>query len=238
VNAELVIKTGWMGGVQYVHSLGDFRGSNATDYFSGEYTDTRSELWVGRHGVSKDSRTRWSLVGFGRQLTHTDSGEGKSRPGTEYPYSYTWKNPAQPLTELGVRARIERDLIQDKYQQFTVFIEGEGAATVAGDSGLAFNAKTGVWYRTAQIEAYGEVGVNNTGTYANGYGRYYLTKDGQLRPFVEAGGDVGTGYSNLRVGGGIQVAIGKNGYGEFAGGYNTGTSGNGLALMGRAGIRF
>jgi hypothetical protein len=226
-----------MFGVQYVNYSGEFSGNNATDSFSGYFTDARAEIWGGRYDASQDGRTRWSVNAFVRQLTHTNSGKGQSRPGTEYPYSYSWKNAPRPITQLGGRARIEGDLIQSPTQQLTLHLEGEAAATVAGESGLAFNAKTGVWYRTAHVEAYGEVCVNNTGVCFNGHGRYYLTKSGQLRPFVEAGGEVGTGYSNLRVGGGIQVGIGKNGYGEFAGGYNTGTSGNGLALMGRAGIR-
>ncbi len=238
VKAELVTKTGWMFGAQYVNQSGNFSSENLKEIWKGQYTNARAEIWGGRHGASQDGRTRWSFNAFGRVESHQDAGKGQSRPGTGYPYSYSWKNAPRPITQLGVRARIERDLVQNKYQQFTVFVEGEGAATVAGESGLAFNAKTGLWSRTQQTEVSVEVGVNNTEAYANGYGRYYLTKSGQLRPFVEAGGEVGTGYSNLRVGGGIQVGIGKNGYGEFTGGYNTGTSGNGLALMGRAGIHF
>lgn len=238
VKAELLTKNGWMFGIQHVNSSGYSSGSNATDVFRGDYTDTRSELWVGRHGVSKDSLKRWSLVGFGRQVTHTDSGSGQSRPGTEYPYSYNWKNSPKPITQLGVRVRIERDLIQSASQQLTIHGEVEVATTVAGGSGLAFNAKTGVWYRTAQVEAYGEVGVNNTGAYANGYGRYYLTKDGQLRLFGEVRGEVGDGYHNVQVGGGLQLGLGRNGYAEAVLGYNIGTSGDGLAATGRIGFKF
>jgi hypothetical protein len=235
---EGLTQNGWMFGIQHVNSSGEFRGSNATDSFSGEYTDTRSELWVGRHGISKDSRTRWSLVGFGRQLTHTDSGEGQSRPGMEYPYSYSWKNAPRPITQLGGRARLERDLIQSKPQQLTIHVKAEAAATVSGQSGWAYDVQAGIWYRTAQVEAYGEVGDNNTGAYANGYGRYYLTKSGQLRPFGEVRGEVGYSYHNVQVGGGLQVGIGKNAYTEGVLGYNSGTSGDGLAATLRAGIRF
>ena len=238
VKAEFVTAKGFMSGVQYVTQSGSFTGDNLKEIWKGSYTDSRLEFWAGIHGRSQDARTRWSVVGFGRQLTHTDSGEGKSRPGMEYPYVYTWKNPAKPLTQLGVRARLERDLVQNKYQQFTVFVEGEGAATVAGESGLAFNAKTGLWSRTQQTEVFAEVGVNNTGAYANGYGRYYLTKSGQWRPFGEVRGEVGDGYHNVQVGGGLQVGISKNAYAEGVLGYNSGTSGDGLAATLRAGLRF
>jgi hypothetical protein len=230
VKAEMVTKGGWMFGVQHVDSSGDFRGSNATDVFKGDYTDTRSEFWVGRHGATKDARTRWSVNALVRQLTHKDSGSGKSLPGTEYPYSYTWKNAPKPLTQVGVRARGERDVIRTESQQLTVHVEGEVAATVS--------AQLGVWYQTAQFKAYAEAGVNNTGAYANGYGRYYLTKGGQLRPFVEVRGEAGSGYHNVQVGGGLQVGISRNAYAEGVVDYNVGTSGNGLAATARLGFRF
>lgn len=236
--AEVVTRNGWMFGVQHVNSSGTFSGSNATDVFKGEYTDTRSEFWAGRHWASQDGLTRWSVNGFVRQLTHIDSGEGKSRPGAEYPYTYKWKNTPTPLTQIGVRARIERDLIQTESQQLTVHLKGEAAATVAGESGWAYDVQAGVWYRTAQVEAYAEAGVNNTGGYANGYGRYYLTKGGQLKPFVEVRGEVGSGYHNTQVGGGVQVGIGRNAYAEGVLGYNAGTSGNGMAATARFGFRF
>lgn len=238
VKAELVTKGGWMFGVQHVDSSGTFSGRNATDVFRGDYTDTRSEFWVGRHGATKDARTRWSVNAFVRQLTHTDSGKGQSRPGAEYPYSYTWKNAPKPLTQVGLRARIERDLIRTESQQLTVHLKGEAATTVSGQSGWAYDVQAGVWYRTAQVEAYAEVGVNNTGAYANGYGRYYLTKNGQLKPFVEVRGEIGSGYHNVQVGGGLQVGIGRNAYAEGVVGYNVGTSGNGLAATARLGFRF
>jgi hypothetical protein len=238
VKAEVVTKGGIMSGVQYVNQSGTFSGENLKEIWKGQYTDARFELWAGIHGISKDTKTRWSLVGFGRQLTHTDSGKGKTRPGTEYPYAYTWKNAPKPLTQLGGRARLERDLSHNKYKQFTVFLEGEAAATVAGQSDWAYNVKTGLWSRTKQTEVSAEVGVNNTGAYANGYGRYYLTKSGQWRPFGEVRGEVGYDYHNVQVGGGLQVGIGKNGYTEAVLGYNTGTSGDGLAATVRAGLRF
>ena len=238
VNAEVVTKGGIMSGVQYVTQLGSFTGENLKEIWKGSYTDTRLEFWAGIHGRSLDTQTRWSLVGFGRQLTHTDSGEGQSRPGTEYPYSYTWKNPAKPLTQLGGRARLERDLIQSKAQQLIIHVKAEVAATVSGQSGWAYDVQAGIWYRTAQVEAYGEVGDNNTGAYANGYGRYYLTKSGQWRPFGEVRGEVGTGYHNVQVGGGVQAGLGKNAYVEGVVSYNDGTSGNGMAATVRAGIRF
>lgn len=235
---EVLTQNGWMFGIQHVNSSGEFRGSNATDSFSGEYIDTRSEFWAGRHGASQDGQTRWSVNGFVRQLNHEDSGKGQSLPGTEYPYSYTWKNDPKPLVQVGARARIERDLIRTESQQLTVHLKGEAAATVSGQSGWAYDVQAGVWYRTAQVEAYGEVGVNNTGAYANGYGRYYLTKSGQLRPFGEVRGEVGSGYHNTQVGGGVRIGLGRNGYAEAILGYNTGTSGDGLAATGRIGFKF
>lgn len=238
VKAELVTKGGWIFGVQYVNQSGTFSGENLKEIWKGTYRDTRSEFWAGRHGASKDGRTRWSVNGFVRRLTHEDSGEGKSLPGAEYPYSYTWKNSPKPITQLGVRARVERDLIRTESQQLTVHLKGEAAATVSGQSGWAYDVQAGVWYRTAQVEAYGEVGVNNTGAYANGYGRYYLTKSGQVRPFVEVRGEVGSGYHNTQVGGGLQIGIGKHAYAEGVLGYNAGTSGNGLAATARFGFRF
>jgi hypothetical protein len=238
VKSEVYTRNGWMFGGQFVTQSGSFTGDNPKEIWKGQYTDARFELWAGIHRISKDTKTRWSVNGFVGQLSHEDSGEGKSRPGKEYPYAYTWKNSVNPLTQLGVRARIERDLIQNKYQQFTVFIEGETAATVAGESGLAFNSKTGLWSRTQQTEVSAEVGVNNIGLYANGYGRYYLTKGGQLRPFAEVRGEVGTGYHNVQVGGGLQVGIGKNGYGEFSGGHNWGSAGDGPTFKIGGGLRF
>jgi len=238
VKAELVTKTGWMFGAQYVNQSGNFSGENLKETWKGQYTDTRLEFWAGGHWSSQDGRTRGSVNAFVRQLGHEDLGKGKSRPGTEYPYAYSWKNVPQPLTQLGVRARIERDLIQDKSQQLTVHLEGEAAATVSGQSGWAYDVQAGVWYRNAHVEAYGEVGVNNTGGYANGYGRYYLTKGGQLRPFAEVRAETGSGYSNLQVGGGLQVGLGQNAYLEGVLGYNSGTSGDGLTATVRAGFRF
>lgn len=238
VKAEFVTAKGFMSGVQYVTQSGSFTGENLKEIWKGSYTDSRLEFWAGIHGRSQDARTRWSLVGFGRQLTHTDSGSGQSRPGTEYPYSYTWKNDPKPLVQVGARARIERDLIRTESQQLTVHLKGEAAATVSGQSGWAYDVQAGVWYRTAQVEAYGEVGVNNTGAYANGYGRYYLTKSGQLRPFVEGRGEFGSGYHNTQVGGGLQIGIGKHAYAEGVLGYNAGTSGNGMAATARFGFRF
>ncbi len=238
VKAEFVTAKGFMSGVQYVTQSGSFTGENLKEIWKGSYTDSRLEFWAGIHGRSQDARTRWSLVGFGRQLTHTDSGSGQSRPGTEYPYSYTWKNDPKPLVQVGARARIERDLIRTESQQLTVHLKGEAAATVSGQSGWAYDVQAGVWYRTAQVEAYGEVGVNNTGAYANGYGRYYLTKSGQLRPFVEGRGEFGSGYHNTQVGGGLQRGIGKNAYTEGVLSYNAGTSGNGMAATARFGFRF
>jgi len=238
VKAEFVTAKGFMSGVQYVTQSGSFTGENLKEIWKGSYTDSRLEFWAGIHGRSQDARTRWSLVGFGRQLTHTDSGSGQSRPGTEYPYSYTWKNDPKPLVQVGARARIERDLIRTESQQLTVHLKGEAAATVSGQSGWAYDVQAGVWYRTAQVEAYGEVGVNNTGAYANGYGRYYLTKSGQLRPFVEGRGEFGSGYHNTQVGGGLQRGIGKNAYTEGVLSYNAGTSGNGMAATARFDFRF
>jgi hypothetical protein len=227
-----------MFGAQFVTQSGSFTGENLKEIWKGQYADARAEIWGGRHGASQDARTRWSVVGFGREDIHTDSGKGKSRPGTEYPYSYTRKNSAKPLTQLGGRARLEQDLIQDRSQQFTIHVRAEAAASVSGQSGWAYDVQVGVWYRTAQVEAYGEVGDNNTGAYANGYGRYYLTSTGQLKPFVEVRGEVRSGYHNTQVGGGLQVGIGKNAYTEGVLGYNSGTSGDGLAATFRAGIRF
>lgn len=236
--AEVVTPNGWMFGVQHVNSSGHFDGSNATDVWNGQYTDTRSEIWAGRHGATKDGLTRWSVNGFVRQLTHEDSGKGQSRPGTEYPYSYKWRNAPKPLIQVGVRARGEQDVISTDSQQLTFHVEAEAATTVSGESGWAYDVQAGVWYRTARAEAYAEAGVNNTGAYANGYGRYYLTKDGQLRPFVEVRGEVGSGYHNTQVGGGLQGGIGRNAYAEGVVGYNAGTSGNGLAATARLGFRF
>lgn len=235
---EVVTRNGWMFGAQFVTQSGSFTGENLKEIWKGQYADARAEIWGGRHGASQDARTRWSVVGFGREDIHTDSGKGKSRPGTEYPYSYTRKNSAKPLTQLGGRARLEQDLIQDRSQQFTIHVRAEAAASVSGQSGWAYDVQVGVWYRTAQVEAYGEVGDNNTGAYANGYGRYYLTSTGQLKPFVEVRGEVRSGYHNTQVGGGLQVGIGKNAYTEGVLGYNSGTSGDGLAATFRAGIRF
>jgi hypothetical protein len=237
VKAEVYTRNGWMFGGQFVTQSGSFTCDNQKEIWKGSYTDSRLEGWAGIHGRSLDTKTRWSLVGFGRQLTHTDSGSGQSRPGTEYPYAYTWKNPAKPLTQLGVRARLERDLIQSKPQQLTIHVKAEAAAPVSGQSGWAYDVQAGVWYRTAQIEAYGEFGDNNTGAYANGYGRYYFSK-GQLRPFAEVRGEVGTGYHNVQVGGGLQVGIGKNGYGEFSGGHNWGSAGDGPTFKIGGGLRF
>lgn len=238
VKVEVVTQDGWMFGAQYVNQSGTFLGRNLKDIWEGQYTDTRSEFWAGRHGRSQDARTRWSVNGFVRQLTHTDSGSGQSRPGTEYPYSYSWGNTPNPITQLGVRTRGEHDLIRTKSQQLTVHLKGEAAATVSGQSGWAYDIQTGVWYRTAQVEAYGEVGVHNTGAYANGYGRYYLNKEGQLRPFAEGRGEVGSGYHNTQVGGGLQIGLSNNAYAEGVVGYNAGTSGNGLAATARLGFRF
>lgn len=231
VKAEFVTAKGFMSGVQYVTQSGSFTGENLKEIWKGSYTDSRLEFWAGIHGRSQDARTRWSLVGFGRQLTHTDSGSGQSRPG-----SYSWKNAPRPITQLGGRARIERDLIQSK-EQLTIHVKAE-AATVSGQSDWAYDIQAGVWYLTAQMEAYAEAGVNNTGAYANGYGRYYLTKGGQLRPFVEGRGEVGSGYHNTQVGGGLQRGLGRNGYAEAVLGYNIGTSGDGLAATGRIGFKF
>jgi hypothetical protein len=227
-----------MFGAQFVTQSGSFTGKNLKEIWKGQYADARAEIWGGRHGASQDARTRWSVVGFGREDIHTDSGKGQSRPGTEYPYAYTWKKPAKPLTQLGGRVRFESDLTQTENQQFTIHVKGEAAATVAGQSGWAYDVQAGVWYRTAQVQAYAEAGVNNTGFYANGYGRYYLTKSGQLRPFGEVRGEVGYSYHNVQVGGGLQVGIGNNAYTEGVLGYNSGTSGDGLAATFRAGIRF
>ena len=235
--AEVVTPNGWIFGVQHVSFSGHFYGSNVTDVWNGQYTDTRSEIWAGRHGATKDGLTRWSVNGFVRQLTHEDSGKGQSRPGAEYPDSYTWSNAPKPLTQVGVRARGERDIIRTESQQLTVHVEGEVATTVSGQSGWAYDVQAGVWYRTAQVEAYAEAGVNNTGAYANGYGRYYPTK-GQLKPFLQVQGEVGSGYHNTQVGGGLQVGIGRNAYTEGVVGYNAGTSGNGLAATARLGFRF
>ena len=235
--AEVVTQNGWMFGGQFVTNSGSFSGGNLKEIWKGTYTNERLEFWGGRHWSSQDGRTRGSVNAFVRQLTHTDSGEGKSRPGAEYPYTYKWKNTPTPLTQVGVRARIERDLIQSESQQLTVHLKGEAAATVSGQSDWAFDVQAGVWYRTSQVEAYAEAGVNNTGGYANGYGRYYLTKGGQLRPFVEVRGEVGSGYHNTQVGGGLQIGIG-NTYAEGVLGYNAGTSGNGMAATLRAGFRF
>ncbi len=238
VKAELGTQNGWMFGAQFVTQSGSFTGENLKEIWKGSYTDTRAEFWGGRHWSSQDSKTRWSVNAFVRQLTHTDSGEGRSRPGNPDSYTYTWRNPVKPLTQVGVRARVEHDLIRTESQQLTVHLKGEVAATVSGQSGLAYDVQTGVWYRTARIEAYAEAGVNNTGGYANGYGRYYLTKGGQLKPFVEVRGEVGTGYHNAQVGAGVQVGIGKNAYAEGVLGYNAGTSGNGMAVITRFGFRF
>lgn len=238
VKAEFVTAKGFMSGVQYVTQSGSFTGENLKEIWKGSYTDSRLEFWAGIHGMSQDARTRWSLVGFGRQLTHTDSGSGQSRPGTEYPYSYKWSNQPKPDTQVGVRARVEHDLIRTESQQLTVHLKGEAAATVSGQSGWAYDVQAGVWYRTAQAEAYAEAGVNNSSAYANGYGRYYLTKSGQLRPFAEVRGEVGSGYHNTQVGGGVQIGLGRNGYAEAILGYNTGTSGDGLAATGRIGFKF
>lgn len=235
---ELVTPKGFMTGIQYVNQSGHFSGENLKEIWKGQYTDTRLEFWAGIHGRSQDAKTRWSVNAFVRQLSHTDSGSGQSRPGTEYPYSYKWRNQPKPITQLGVRARIEHDLIRSPHQQLTVHLKGEAAATMSGQSGWAYDLQAGVWYRTAHIEAYGEVGVNNTGTYANGFGRYYLTSTGQLKPFVEVRGEVGSGYHNVQVGGGVQVGLGKNAYAEGVVGYNAGTSGDGLAATVRAGFRF
>lgn len=239
VKAELVTKGGWMTGAQFVTQDGSFSGENLKEIWKGgTYTDERLEFWAGRHGATKDARTRWSVNAFVRQLTHTDSGSGQSRSGVEYPYSYEWKNSPKPLTQVGVRARIEREVIRTNVQQLTFHGEAETAATVSGQSGWAYDVQAGVWYRTAQVEVYAEVGVNNTGAYANGYGRYYLTKDGQLKPFVEVRGEIGSGYHNVQVGGGLQVGIGRNAYAEGVIGYNAGTSGDGLAATARVGFRF
>lgn len=235
---EVVTQDGWMFGAQYVNQSGTFSGRNLKDIWEGQYTDTRSELWVGRHGASQDGQTRWSVNGFVRQLTHEDSGKGQSLPGVEYPYSYSWENTPNPIIQLGFRARVEHDLIRTESQQLTVHLKGEAAATVSGQSGWAYDVQAGVWYRTAQVEAYGEVGVHNTGAYANGYGRYYLTSTGQLKPFVEVRGEVGSGYHNTQVGGGLQIGLGNNAYAEGVVGYNAGTSGNGLAATVRLGFRF
>ena len=238
VKAELVTQNGWMFGAQFVTQSGSFTGENLKEIWKGTYTDERLEAWIGRHGRSQDSKTRWSVNAFVRQLTHTDSGEGGSRPGNPDSYTYTWRSPVKPLTQLGVRTRGEHDLIRTKSQQLTVHLKGEAAATVSGQSGWAYDIQTGVWYRTAQVEAYGEVGVHNTGAYANGYGRYYLNKEGQLRPFAEGRGEVGSGYHNTQVGGGLQIGLSNNAYAEGVVGYNAGTSGNGLAATARLGFRF
>lgn len=237
VKAEFVTPKGFMSGLQYVTQSGSFTGENLEEVWKGQYTGTRFDLWAGIHGISKDTKTRWSLVGFGRVITDTDSGEGKSRPSNPDSYTYKWRNQPKPLTQLGVRARVERDLIQNKYQQFTVFIEGEAAATVSGQGDWAYNVKTGLWSRTKRSEAYAEFGFNNTGFYVNGFTRRYFN-DGRIRLFGELRGDLGKGYSNLQVGGGIQAALGQNGYAEAVLGYNTGTSGDGLAAMLRLGSRF
>lgn len=235
---EVVTRNGWMFGAQFVTQSGSFTGENLKEIWKGTYTDERLEAWIGRHGRSQDSKTRWSVNAFVRQLTHTDSGEGKSNLFNPDSYTYTWQNPVKPLTQLGLRARIEQDILRSENQQLTIHLKGEAAATVSGQSGWAYDVQAGVWYRTAQVEAYGEVGVNNTGAYANGYGRYYLTKSGQLRPFVEVRGEVGSGYHNTQVGGGLQVGLGQKAYLEGVIGHNTGTSGNGLAATLRAGFRF
>jgi hypothetical protein len=227
-----------MFGGQFVTQSGSFTGENLKEIWKGTYTDERLEAWIGRHGRSQDSKTRWSVNAFVRHLTHTDSGEGRSNLFNPDSYTYTWRNPVKPLTQLGLRARIEQDVLRSENQQLTLHLKGEAAATVSGQSGWAYDVQAGVWYRTAHIEAYGEVGVNNTGFYANGYGRYYLTSTGQLKPFVEVRGETGSGYSNLQVGGGLQVGIGKNAYAEGVLGYNTGTSGDGMAATLRAGFRF
>lgn len=236
--AEVVTKGGWMTGAQFVTQSGSFSGENLKEVWNGQYTDTRSEFWAGRHGRSQDDQTRWSVNGFVRQLTHEDSGKGQSRPGAEYPYSYTWRNAPNPLTQVGVRARVERDVIRNYSQQLTIHLKGEAAATVSGNSGWAYDVQAGVWYRTPQVEVYAEAGVNNTGAYANGYGRYYLTSTGQLKPFAEVRVEGGSGYHNTQVGGGLQIGIGKNAYAEGVLGYNTGTSGDGMAATLRAGFRF
>ena len=235
---EVVTQNGWMTGAQFVTQSGSFTGENLNDIWKGTYADERFEFWVGRHWASQDGRTRGAVNAFVRQLTHKDSGSGQSLPGTEYPYSYTWRNAPTPLTQVGVRARGEHDIIRTASQKLTVHLEGEAAPTVSGQSGWAYDVQAGVWYRTDQVEAYGEVGVNNTGAYANGYGRYYLTKDGQLRLFGEVRGEVGDSYHNVQVGGGLQLGLGRNGYAEAVLGYNIGTSGDGLAATGRIGFKF
>lgn len=236
--AELVTQNGWMFGAQFVTQSGSFSGENLKEVWKGTYTDSRLEFWGGRHGASQDGRTRWSVVGFGRQLTHADSGSGQSRPGNPDSYTYKWSNRPKPITQVGGRARVEQDLIQSKYQQFTVFIEGEAATTVSGQSGWAYNVKTGLWSRTRRVEVYAEVCVNNTGACSNGYARYYLTKEGKLRPFVEARGEIGSGYHNVQVGGGVQIGIGKVGYAELSGGRNWGSAGDGPTFKIGGGFRF